>query len=134
MTEIGKFSSDVQKLLKHERQNNSGKIVFNKIEKDLRKLFINSTSCTGELPGSIFEYWVNNYIYGSEGTSEEPTQEHLQKLSAFLSFMENTNEDEELITQEDWEQIAQLVNYEAEDMPINKLTELMTILVSKGAY
>ena len=59
MTDIGKFLSDVQKMLKHERQNNSGNVNYNKIGSDLRKLFERSTSCPGELPGSIFEYWEN---------------------------------------------------------------------------
>ena len=44
MTDIGKFLSDVQKILKHERQNNSGKINYNKISGDLRKLFERSQS------------------------------------------------------------------------------------------
>ena len=134
MTDIGKFLSDVQKILKHERQNNSGKINYNKISGDLRKLFERSTSCPGELPGSIFEYWENEYILNSADIENEPSLEHIQKLGAFLGFLDNSDEDQDLITQSDWEQLNQLVNYEAEDMPIEILTELMSILVSKGTY
>ena len=134
MTDIGKFLSDVQKSLKHERQNNSGKINYKKISGDLRKLFERSTSCPGELPGSIFEYWENEYIYNSSDFDNEPSTENIQKLGAFLGFLDNSNEDEDFISQKDWEQLNQLVNYEAEDLPIEILTELMSILVSKGTY
>ena len=64
----------------------------------------------------------------------EPSLEHIQKLGAFLGFLDNSDEDQDLITQSDWEQLNQLVNYEAEDLPIEILTELMSILVSKGTY
>lgn len=134
MTDIGKFLSDVQKHLKHERQNNSGKVNYNNVKNDLRNLFERATSCTGELPGSIYEYWESEYIYKSVNIEEEPTLENIQKLGAFLAFLDNSDEDQELITNEDWMQLGQLVNYEAEDLPIDLLTELMTILVSKGAY
>lgn len=134
MTDIGKFLSDVQKMLKHERQNNNGNVNYNKIGSDLRKLFERSTSCPGELPGSIFEYWEKQYIFGSADFSNEPSSESIQKLGAFLGFLDNSNEDEDLITQEDWNELKQLVNYEAEDLPIDILTELMSILVSKGTY
>lgn len=134
MTEIGKFSSDVQKLLKHERQNNSGNLSYQKIEKQLRKLFENATTCPGELPGSVFEYWQNTYIYTSADLGEDPSAEHIQKLSAFLAFLDTSDEDEELITDEDWEELNQLVNYEADELPIETLTGLMQILVSKGTY
>ena len=39
MTDIGKFFSDVDKLKKHIRQNNSGKCDYDAVKKDLRSLF-----------------------------------------------------------------------------------------------
>ena len=51
-----------------------------------------------------------------------------------LAFLNNSDEDQDLISDEDWQEIGRLVNYEAEDLPVNILQELMMVLVSKGAY
>lgn len=134
MTDIRKFITDVEKLKKFERQNNSGVCSYNKIQKKLKNLFIQTSSCPTDLPSSIFEYWENTYIFNSANLDEEPIQDNILKLGAFLSFLENTDEYQDLITQEDWDEIAPLVNYEAEDLPVDILQDLMKVLVSHGAY
>ena len=40
----------------------------------------------------------------------------------------------DLLSQEDWEEMGRLIDYEAEDLPVELLQELMAILVSHGAY
>lgn len=134
MTDIGKFLSDVEKLKKHDRQNNGGKPDYNRIADDLRRLFERSTSCPGELPGSIYEYWEKQYVFNSQDLAEEPCGDNLGKLGAMLAFLDNSDEDQELLSADDWKEIGSLVGYEAEDLPIDILQELMAILVSKGAY
>ena len=134
MTDIGKFLSDVQKSLKHDRQNNGGHSDYNRIRNDLRNLFERSTSCPGDLPGSIFEYWENEYILNSPDIAYEPSEEHANKLGAFLAFLDNSDEDQDLISDHDWQEIGQLVNYESEELPVDILQDLMMILVNKGAY
>lgn len=134
MTDIRKFVTDLEKIKKFFRQNNSGKCDYNKIQKDIRNLFERTTSCPTGLPASIFEYWENEYIFRSADLGEEPTQDNINKLAAFLAFLENTDEYQELITDSDWEEIGPLVNYEAEDLPVDILQDLMMILVSHGVY
>ena len=134
MTDIRKFVRDLEKIKKIFRQNNSGKWDYSKLQKDIRNLFERSTSCPTGLPASIFEYWENQYIYKSADLGEEPTADNINKLAAFLAFLENTDEYQELITDEDWEEIGPLVNYEAEDLPVDILQNLMMILVSHGVY
>ena len=134
MTDIRKFVTDLEKIKKIFRQNNSGKWNYSKLQKDIRNLFERSTSCPTGLPASIFEYWENQYIYKSADLGEEPTADNINKLAAFLAFLENTDEYQELITDEDWEEIGPLVNYEAEDLPVDILQNLMMILVSHGVY
>ena len=51
-----------------------------------------------------------------------------------LSFLENSDEGYDELDQHDWQELGDLVNYEAEDMPIDTLQSLMATLVSKGAY
>lgn len=134
MTDIRKFITDAEKIKKHFRQNNSNSLNYNSVQKDIRSLFERTTSCPTGLPSSIFEYWENTYIYKSENFSEEPTQTSINKLAAFLAFLENTDEYQELISDDDWQEFGPLVNYEAEDLPVSILQDLMSILVSHGVY
>ena len=134
MTDIGKFISDVEKLKKHSRQNGGGGYMA--IQNDLRNLFERATSCPMGLPGSLFEYWEKTYIFADSSIdlTYEPEADRLGKLGAMLAFLDNSDEDQDLLSPEDWQEIGRLVNYEAEDLPINILQEMMSVLVSKGAY
>ena len=134
MTDIAKFLTDAKKILKFDRQNNSGKSDFDRIENNLRSLFDRSTSCPGQLPNTVFAYWVSEYVATSADMKAEPSDENLDRLAAMLAFLENSDEGQEVLTDDDWQEIGELVNDEAEDLPINILQDLMSILVSKGAY
>ena len=134
MTDIAKFNSDVQRILKHDRQENSGKSDFMRVAPDLQKLFARSTTVPDTLANSVFEYWENEYIHSSSELENEPTAQNLDKLGAMLSFLENSDEGYEDLNEHDWEELGDLVNYEAEDLPIDILQSLMSTLVSKGAY
>ena len=134
MTDINKFLSDIQKSLKHDRQNNSGKSDYNRVKNDLRRLFERNAFAVGELSDSVFEYWENEYIYRSENLANEPSSENQNRLAAFLAFLESSDEYQELISDKDWNELGRLVNFEAEDLDVDVLQDLMKILVSKGAY
>ena len=134
MTDIGKFLSDIQRIKKHDRQNHSGNPDYNRIFRDLNSLFLRSTSCPADLARSVFEYWENEYIFNSQNQKEEPCEENSQKLAAMLAFLEDSDEFQSVLTQKDWQELRDLVNYEAEDLPVDILQSLMRVLVEKGAY
>ena len=134
MTDIGKFLSDIQRIKKHDRQNNSGNPDYNRIFRELNSLFLRSTSCPADLARSVFEYWENEYIFNSQNQKEEPSEENSQKLAAMLAFLEDSDEFQSVLTQKDWQELGDLVNYEAEDLPVDILQSLMRVLVEKGAY
>ena len=134
MTDIGKFLSNIQRIKKHDRQNNSGNPDYNRIFRELNSLFLRSTSCPADLARSVFEYWENEYIFNSQNQKEEPSEENSQKLAAMLAFLEDSDEFQNLLTQKDWQELRDLVNYEAEDLPVDVLQSLMRVLVEKGAY
>lgn len=134
MTDIGKFLSDIQRIKKHDRQNHSGNPDYNRIFRDLNSLFLRSTSCPADLARSVFEYWENEYVFSSQNQKEEPSEENSQKLAAMLAFLEDSDEFQNLLTQKDWQELRDLVNYEAEDLPVDVLQSLMRVLVEKGAY
>ena len=79
------------------------------------------------------EYWKRTYIDESASPENEPTAENIDRLGAILSFLENSGEDEELLTDDDWRMLGELVNYEAEDLPLDILQALMGVIVQKGA-
>ena len=134
MTDIGKFLSNIQRIKKHDRQNNGGNPDYNRIFRDLNSLFLRSTSCPADLARSVFEYWENEYIFNSQNQKEEPSEENSQKLAAMLAFLEDSDEFQSVLTQKDWQELRDLVNYEAEDLPVDILQSLMRVLVEKGAY
>lgn len=134
MTDVRKFLTDADRIKKHDRQNNSGNCDYNRIQRDLCKLFERNSSCPNSLTDSIFSYWENEYIFRSENFAEEPTAEHLEKLGAVLAFLDNSDEYEDLLSEQDWQELGELVNFEADDLPVDILQDLMKILVSKGAY
>ena len=134
MTDIGKFLSDVEKIKKYARNNKPGFSGYNDIRDDIRNLFERASSCSMGLPGSIYEYWENTYVFNSPDLTYEPGDENIGKLAAMLAFLNNSDEDQDLISSEDWQELGRLVNYEAEDLPVDILQELMMVLVSKGAY
>ena len=134
MTDIGKFLSDIQRIKKHDRQNNGGNPDYNRIFRDLNSLFLRSTSCPADLARSVFEYWENEYVFNSQNQKEEPSEENSQKLTAMLAFLEDSDEFQSVLTQKDWQELGDLVNYEAEDLPVDILQSLMRVLVEKGAY
>lgn len=134
MTEIGKFMADVQRALKHDRQEHSGKSDYNRVVNQIRSLFERSTSVGNSLADSVFEYWENAYVFNAEDQAAQPSEENTEKLAAFLAFLNNNEEDREKISEEDWKELGDLVNYEADDLPLEILQELMKVLVSHGAY
>lgn len=134
MTNIEKFITDSQKTIKFDRQKNNGKANYNSLQNNLLNLFLRTSSCPGELPKSIFQYWEKKYIYNSSDFEYEPKEENINKLAGFLGFLENTQENQEFISDEDWKELSQLVNYEADDLPLHILQDLMALLVSQGKY
>ena len=124
----------MQKALKHDRQNNGGKSDYNRVKNDLRRLFERNAAAVGELADSVYEYWENEYIYRAADVKAEPSEENQNRLAAYIAFLENSDEFQELISDADWSEFGRLVNFEAEDLDVDVLQDLMKILVSKGAY
>ena len=51
-----------------------------------------------------------------------------------LALLEDSDEYSDTLSDSDWQEIGRLVNFEAEDLPVDLLQQLMKVLVSKGAY
>ena len=133
MTYIEKFHTDLIRCIKFARQENGGKPNAKKACKDAVSLFLRSTTVPGALPSSLAEYWERTYIDESDNPAEEPSEKNVDRLCALLAFLEGYDEFEDVLTDEDYHMLGELVNYEAEDLPIEKLEYMMGLVVSKGA-
>ena len=133
MTLIEKFHADVQRTLKHSRAESGGKYDAKKACSEVISLFLRQSTVPGSLPSSLAEYWQRTYLDVSASPDEEPTPQNIERLCALLSFLQDTHEYEETLTADDWHMLGELVNYEAEDLPLEQLQAMMGIIVSKGA-
>lgn len=133
MTDIQKFSSDVKKIIKMNRFQDGSLNLEDTCEKIIQQ-FERASSVPASLSGSVASYWKTTYIDTSNEQENEPTQEHLGVLCGFLSFLENSDENFDLISNSDWKELSELVNCEADTLPIEILQQLMSILVEKGVF
>ena len=131
MTDIRKFHSDVQRSIKHNRAEKNGRYGWEEACEDVMHLFSHECEYTvpESLAASVAEYWKKTYVDTSSDINEEPVQNNIDKLGAMLAFLEGSEEDSELLSQQDWHALADLVNYEAEGMAVEVLQTLMGILI-----
>lgn len=130
MTEVEKFNSDIQRLAKRRRAEGCS---AEKICEELTALFIRIASIPGALSESCAEYWKRTYIDAASNSKDEPSEENINRLCAVLGFLKGTGEAENFLTDDDWIMLGKLVNYEAEDLPIEILQNLMGTILDKGA-
>lgn len=116
-----------------DRHENNNTTDYNRLSPKIASSFERASQVEKSLAGTIFDYWEKTYIWNQADLSEVPSDADVEKLAAFLAFLNNSDEKAELVTDDDWKNLAELVNYEAEDMDIEKLTELMAILVDHHA-
>ncbi len=132
MTEIGKFVADVGRIMKHARAAGGNSVRYADVSSDLRGLFVRASGCPGGLPESVFGFWESEYSPDvPDGILSDSAQE---KLAALLAFVAGSDEYRDVLDGNDWNTLARLVNYEAEDLPLDILNSLMSALVENGAF
>lgn len=131
MTDIDKFLADCKRHIKRYREEAGtgydGLIASEKIA----ELFASWRKDLGDVPKSLAEYWVTEYIASSSELQDEPTREHLDWLAYLLEFLEGEHSSFECFSKKDWETIRDCINYEAEVLPVDILTTLMSTLLEK---
>ncbi len=134
MTTIDKFLSDIQKTIKYDRAKNGGHYDAKRACTQIAKLFSNNNCHLGSLAVSISDYWLNTYILGSSELENEPTEENISRIQAFQCFIDN-EEDESLdvLSSDDWENLRDFVDDEAETLDLDALQNMMGMILSKGA-
>ena len=132
MDVIQKFFSDIEKIKKHNRDA-SGKLNTNAVVSQIEKLFETNNRGFCDLPHTLVEYWEKQYASQElDSGVEDLSRECIDKLCAMQAFLNNDDETD-CLTHEDWQEIADAVNYEAEDLDMEILSQMMSTLVEKRA-
>lgn len=135
---IEKFYADIKRTVKYDRANNANYDGI-RASKEVSKLFVNQNRDIQELAQSIADYWVNSYIISSATPNTEPSEKNITWIGAAFALLdgdfENSASDEEksIFTKKDWKELCSLVNYEAEDLPLDLLTSLMSSFTEHNA-
>ena len=133
MTNIEQFLSDAKKIIKHERADNGGRYDGRRACQKIGELFERTNRTLGDLPHSITDYWQNTYIAPSADAVNEPTEANLNKLVAFYAFLMGEQTQTDALTHDDWKNLQELVNYEADDLPLDALEAMMGAILEQGA-
>lgn len=117
---------------KRERAENGARYDAKKTCEKIARSLETAIRGLGDLPRSVGDYWLAEYIDPSSEAENEPTREHAEKLAAMLSFLRG-EDDTTSLSPGDWKNLASLVQDEAETLPIESLSSLMASLVEQKA-
>ena len=76
---------------------------------------------------------MNKYILNSSQLENEPTEEHVKILGAMQALIDNDVSSTEVLSNDDWKELCQITNCEAEEIPIETLNSMMMIFLDKQA-
>ena len=134
MADSSKFLADIQRIKKRVRGENGGKYDGRKVCTQVAALFVNSNRNMAELARSVSDYWLNSYIFSSSDLENEPSQENLDRIVLFQNFLDGfEDEDYSLFSKDDWENLRDFCNDEAENLDLDTLQNLMSIILNNGA-
>ena len=126
MNKSEKFSADLKRIKKANRSGAAFNL--NAALADIERLFTGQNAQCSALASSLFDWWKNEWARGPELEDSA-----LEKLAAVNSFL-NEEEDTDALDQDDWKRIKDEVGYEAENLPLDLLSQMMKTIVSKGSF
>lgn len=134
MDNIQKFLSDAEKIKKHYRAEHPGKYSGTAVCEQICNLFIRNNRTYEQLAAAFAQYWMDTYILGSADQESLPTSENLDTLAAMQSLLDNDSQQINALSDKDLKELCQIVNMEAEDIPIDVLNSLMMIFVDRQVF
>ncbi len=124
MNTIEKFYSDAIKTTKKQNENFDDEII---------RLFLRSVSLYDkrltDLANDFADYWLNNY--GSNSTEKLPQEKSVEWFYKMLSFLTDQFESDMDFNKNDWAQINLIVSSSADELDMEILNRLMTIIVER---
>ncbi len=133
MDDIQKLHADIKRRIKHER--GAGAAYDGKrAAKSVADYFASLYTDMGTLSAQIADYWLRTRIENSEHPESEPSEQHIAWLLTAAEILDGTyadNDEDGILSEGDWRELCDMVNCEAEELPLDRLSALMAIFVSK---
>lgn len=132
MNDIQKFQADIKRIIKHDRADNGGVYDGVRASRTIMDLFVSSNKdCTG-LAQSISELWLSK-VTSSTNPSEEPSETNQNWLFDVQEFLDGTLGSDTVLTKDDFIELRNLIDYEAEDLPVEMITSMMNTIMDHDA-
>jgi len=128
MTDIDKFFSDADRLV--ARASVPGSTTAAKLGSELSRMFLVWTRDYGDIGTDLAAYWTERY--GNTLTTDAGRKSALDWFGAALALLSGCFGDTMNFTDEDWEEIRDIVSAEAENLDMDLLVSIMTIIVERG--
>ncbi len=132
MSDTQKFYADVARIIKHDRADNNGNYDGVRASQAVAARFIKENPDLEALAEGIADYWLSTYIYPSDATDQEPTEQHKIWLGTVLDFFDGSVSDASVFTKKDWAEIRDQINYASQELPLETLSAMMGILLENG--
>ncbi|MBR1722469.1 MAG: hypothetical protein IJ727_08345 [Treponema sp.] len=134
MTTIDKFISDIQRIIKHDRANNGGHYSAKRACTQISQLYTSNNKNLGSLALAIGDYWLNTYVLTAADLENEPSEKNIEKIKAFQDFADaDPSGDFSSLSSEDWENLRDFVDDEAENLDLDTLQNMMNLILQNGA-
>ena len=131
MTDLGKFYADVQRCLKHERADHNGNYDGLRASRAIEQLFISYSRGLENIAEPLAEYWEQTNIQKSPKLGEEPQKANIDWLANVIALFDGQLEPDQNFSKKDWSEINDIVNAEAEDLPLDVLSYIMSTIVER---
>ena len=79
----------------------------------------------------LAEYWEQTYIQKSPNLAEEPQKANIDWLANVIALIDGQLEPNQNFSKKDWAEINDIVNAEAEDLPLDVLSSIMSAIVER---
>lgn len=128
MTDIDKFFSDADRLV--ARASSPGSAAAGKLGSELSRLFLIWTRDFGDIGTALDAYWTGRYA----GTLKDDAgrKAAIAWLGAAVSLLSGCFTSGMDFPDEDWHEIREIISAEAENMDLDLLTSILTVIVDRG--
>lgn len=133
MNDCEKLIADAHRIIKHERAENADHYDGLKACSKIADLLPRNNPAIISIARQVGDYWYSTYITSAAEPQKEPSEENLDKISAMQNFLEGIDDENQILSQQDWQELAQIIRFEAEDMPLELLSSMMSLIVEHDA-
>ena len=128
MTDLDKFYSDADRIV--ARACGAGTFSAGKLAGELSRHFLVWTRDFGNIATDLASWWNEHYVETLE--TDEGRKAAVDWFGSLLALLSGSFTPEMDFTNRDWEEIRDIISAEAENIDIDLLTSIMTIIVERG--